>query len=204
MGVWRKGYLWMWSNIRHCRKNCSTCSIRQCCLDIVASMDSHIYRERRVCLFFSNHFSHRMPTDIIDIFPHDVALASTENGSKIPRVWFVVCFCCDWLILRTSLVSRREILARMHVISEFTSAWGPIIDICSQCYGNWTTRGYTNSQTSQLADTATNSSCELKMTNALKASVGLGFWESLPVPICIFIFVWSRCFKIPTEANNYW
>jgi len=27
------------SNIRHCRKNRSTCSARQCCFDIVASMD---------------------------------------------------------------------------------------------------------------------------------------------------------------------
>jgi len=27
------------SNIRHCRKNRSTCSVRQCCFDIVASMD---------------------------------------------------------------------------------------------------------------------------------------------------------------------
>jgi len=27
------------SNIRHCRKNRSTCSIRQCCLDIVAGVD---------------------------------------------------------------------------------------------------------------------------------------------------------------------
>jgi len=27
------------SNIRHCRKNRSTCSIRQCCFDIVAGMD---------------------------------------------------------------------------------------------------------------------------------------------------------------------
>jgi len=29
------------SNIRHCRKNGSTCSIRQCCLDIVAGVDSN-------------------------------------------------------------------------------------------------------------------------------------------------------------------
>ena len=28
------------SNIRHCRKNRSTCSIRQCCLDIVAGVDA--------------------------------------------------------------------------------------------------------------------------------------------------------------------
>ena len=27
------------SNVRHCRKNRSTCSVRQCCFDIVASMD---------------------------------------------------------------------------------------------------------------------------------------------------------------------
>ena len=27
------------SNIRHCRKNRSTCSVQQCCFDIVASMD---------------------------------------------------------------------------------------------------------------------------------------------------------------------
>ena len=30
------------SNIRHCRKNRSTCSIRQCCLDIVADMDGAV------------------------------------------------------------------------------------------------------------------------------------------------------------------
>ena len=31
------------SNIRHCRKNRSTCSVRQCCFDIVASMDGALY-----------------------------------------------------------------------------------------------------------------------------------------------------------------
>ena len=30
------------SNVRHCRKNRSTCSVRQCCFDIVASMDGAV------------------------------------------------------------------------------------------------------------------------------------------------------------------
>ena len=35
------------SNIGHCRKNRSTCSVRQCCFDIVASMDGALDETRR-------------------------------------------------------------------------------------------------------------------------------------------------------------
>ena len=53
------------SNIRHCRKNRSTCSIRQCCFDIVAGMDGALLI---VSSLFQPLSSHHIPLPITDRF----------------------------------------------------------------------------------------------------------------------------------------